>query len=573
MKNWFMAVRHADFDEIAKKHNISPFLARIIRNRDIIGDDAIDMYLNGTVKDMHDPHKLKDVDKAASLLFEAVTSGEKIFIVGDYDADGVCSSYILLKGLSYLGGNARVRLPNRVTDGYGINTVMIDEAVEWGAGIILTCDNGIAAFDETEYAKEKGLKVIITDHHEVPYEESKDEKKYIIPEADAVVDPKREDCDYPFSEICGCMVAYKLLQCIFETAGKGEELLPELLMFTGFATVEDVMGLRDENRIAVRNAIELMKTTENPGMKSLIDVTGIDRSKLSPYHIGFILGPCINASGRLDSANRALLMFTSDTYEEALPIAMELKELNDSRKELTERYLDKAVEIIESDPELGSDRVLVIHIPDCHESLAGIIAGRIREKYYRPVFVLTGENENVKGSGRSIEAYNMHGEMSRCAEFFTKFGGHKMAAGLSMNEKDIEGFREKINEYCTLTDDEMTEKMLIDIPLPVEYATMDLAKELSKLEPYGNGNRRPLFARKDLIPYDIKVLGKNRNTVKLKLRSGDHATGSAEAICYGDGDEIAASMKEKGKIDIAYEISINTYMDRSSVQLVIKDFR
>lgn len=573
MKNWFVTVRNADYDAIAEKFNISGILARIIRNRDIIGDDAINMYLNGKVEDMHDPHKLKDIDKAAGILSEAITSGEKIFIVGDYDVDGVCSAYILSKGLKYLGGEVKVRLPDRMTDGYGINNAMIDEAVEWGADIILTCDNGIAAFNETGYAKQKGLKVIITDHHEVPYEECGEEKKYIIPGADAVVDPKQEDCGYPFSEICGCMVAYKLMQCIFGSAGKGEELLSEFLMFAGFATVEDVMELKDENRIAVKYAINAMKTTDNPGMKSLIDVTGIDRSKISPYHMGFILGPCINASGRLDSAQRALRMFMSNTYEEAFPIAMELKELNDSRKELTERYLNKAVEIIENDSDLRSDRVLVVHMPDCHESLAGIIAGRIREKYCRPVFVLTGENENVKGSGRSVEAYNMHEEMSRCACFFNKFGGHKMAAGLSMNEKDIWDFRRKINECCTLTEADMAEKILIDIPLSLRYATMDLAKELSKLEPFGNGNRKPLFARKELIPYDLKVLGKNRNVVKLKLISMEKTDEKAEAICYGDGDEIVSSMKEKGKIDIVYEISINTYMDKSSVQLVIKDFR
>ena len=398
MKKWVVAAKRADFNAIAEKYNISPMLARIIRNRDVTGDDAISMYLNGTVKDMHDAGLLKDIDKAASMILSAVERGGKIFIIGDYDIDGVCSSYILKKGIAFIGGDVMVRLPDRIKDGYGMNKDMVDEALKWGADMILTCDNGIAANAEIGYAKERGLAVIVTDHHEVPFTEEDGEKRYVIPCADAVVDPKQEDCGYPYKEICGGMVAYKLMQRIFCECDRGEELLSELLMFAGFATVGDVMELKDENRIAVRFALEYMKTTKNYGMNALIDAVRIDRSSLTPYSIGFILGPCINATGRLDSAVRALDMFMSGTYEEAFKTAQELKSLNDSRKEMTELYKKQALDMIDKDASFKDDRVLIVHLPGCHESLAGIIAGRIRERFYKPVFVLTGEDDSVKGS-------------------------------------------------------------------------------------------------------------------------------------------------------------------------------
>lgn len=573
MKKWVVSAKRADFNAIASEFNISPMLARIIRNRDVIGNDAVSMYLNGTINDMHDPHKLKDIDKAAGLICDAIASGKKIFIIGDYDIDGVCSSYILLKGLKSIGGMATVRLPDRIKDGYGMNSDMVDEAYKWGADMILTCDNGIAAYSETEYAKSKGLTVIVTDHHEIPYEDEGTKKRYLIPPADAVVDPKQEDCRYPFKEICGGFVAFKLMQCVFELSGKGKELIPELLMFAGFATVGDVMELKDENRIAVKYALEHMKTTSNHGMNALIDAVKADRQSLTPYSIGFILGPCINATGRLDSADRALQMFMAGSYEEAYKTAHELKALNDSRKDMTELYKKMAIDMIDGSDEYLKDRVLVVYLPDCHESLAGIIAGRIRERYYKPVFVLTGGESSVKGSGRSIENYNMYEEMNKCSDLFIKYGGHKMAAGLSISETDIGEFRRRINEYCTLTEDEMIEKAVIDIPMPIRYADMKFAKELQRLEPFGNGNPRPLFAEKALIPSDIRILGKNHNTLKLKLRSSDIKGGSIDALYFCDADEMCSRLKETESIDVLYEIGINDYMGHESVQLIIKDWK
>ncbi len=565
-----VAAKRADFNEIAARFCISPVLSRIIRNRDVIGDEAIDMYLNGKVSDMHDPHLLKDADKAADMIYKAVKEGNKIFIIGDYDIDGVCSSYILLKGITFLGGEAMVRLPDRMTDGYGMNMGMVDEALRYGAGMILTCDNGISAAAEVEYANKKGIRVIVTDHHEVPYEDTDGVRNYILPPADALIDPKQSDCPYPYKEICGAMVAYKLLQCVFGLAGQGAELLDDLLMFAGFATVGDVMELKDENRIAVKHALNRMKVTDNKGMNCLIDVTGVDRSRLAPYHIGFILGPCINATGRLDSAFRALEMFNAETYEEALMAANELKSLNDSRKELTDHYRDEAVEMIDKAGR-EPDRVIVIHLPECHESLAGIIAGRLKEKYFRPSIVLTGTGDGVKGSGRSIEAYDMHAELTKCADLFIKFGGHKMAAGLSMHEKDIDELRTRLNGDCSLTEDDMTLKLVADIALPVGYATLDLAREIEKLEPFGTGNPRPLFACKDLKASDIKVFGKNRNVVKLKLISPDGTR--ADAVYFGDGDETENSLRSAGTVSVMYEIGIDRYMGNEKVQLTLKDWR
>lgn len=571
-KKWVVAAKKADFNVIAAKYDISPMLARIMRNRDVIGDEAINMYLNGTVEDMHDPYLLKDMDTAVMLIMDAINAGEKIFIIGDYDIDGICSAYILLKGIGLLGGTARVRLPDRTKDGYGMNKVMVDEASEYGASLIVTCDNGISAYEETEYAKDMGIKVLITDHHEVPYEETDGRKDYRLPHADAIVDPKQEGCDYPFREICGAMVAYKLIKALCDAMGTGSECLEEFLMFAGFATVGDIMDLKDENRIAVRYALKKMKTTENPGMKCLIDVTGTDRNRMTPYTIGFILGPCINATGRLDSANRALSMFMAGSHEEALNIALELKSLNDSRKDMTEKFKDEAIDMIDAG-DYDHDRILVVYLPDCHESLAGIIAGKLREKYGKPAFVLTRTEEGIKGSGRSIDCYDMYGEMTRCRELLDKFGGHKMAAGLSMKEENIDRFRKALNDNCILSEEEMQDKLTADIALPLSYATMKLAEELDKLEPYGKGNPKPLFAQKDLLVSDVKVFGKNRNVVKFKLRPKDGTCKDVDAVMFGEGDEIKTELEGKDTISAMYELDINEYMGNRSVQLVIKDFR
>ncbi len=573
MKKWVITAKRADFNEIAGRFGISPMLARIIRNRDIVGDDAINMYLNGSVKDMHDPYLLKGMDTAVMILMDTISDNGRIFIIGDYDIDGICSSFILKKGLESIGAKTEVRLPDRVKDGYGMNMDMVDEALSCNASLILTCDNGISAHEEIKYAKEKGLKVIITDHHEVPYEENNGMKEYRLPPADAIVDPKQEDCDYPFSGICGAMVAYKLMQCMFEAMGKGKELSDDLLMFAGFATVGDIMDLTDENRIAVSFALDRMKTTPNKGMECLIDVTGVDRNRMSPYTIGFILGPCINATGRLDSANRALDMFLTDSHEEALKIALELKSLNDTRKDMTEEFKKKAFETVENSEEYSDDRVLVIYMPQCHESLAGIIAGKLKEKYYKPAFVLTGAKDGVKGSGRSIDTYDMYGELTKCSAILDKFGGHTMAAGLSLKEENIDALRKALNDNCSLTEEEMQEKLSADMQLPLKYATLRLAEELDRLKPYGKGNTTPLFAEKNLTVSDLRVFGKNRNVVKLRLAPVGKNMPLLDAIMFGDGDEIEKEIKIGDKLAVMYELDINEYNGTRSLQLRIRDYK
>ena len=572
MKKWVVATKRADFNSIASRFAISPMLARIMRNRDIIDEVDINLYLNGTIKDMHAPSQLKDIDKAVDILREAVEANSKIMIIGDYDIDGVCASYILKKGLDYAGADTVVRLPDRVKDGYGLSSSMIDEAISLGISVIITCDNGIAASNEIRYAKDNGIIVVVTDHHEIPYVEKDGERKYILPMADAVVDPKQEDCSYPYKEICGAMVAYKLIQLILSSDLASDDLMKNLLMFAGFATVGDVMELKNENRIAVKHALKHMQVTDNPGMNALIDVTKLDRMHIAPYHIGFVLGPCINATGRLDSAMRALELFMAENYEEAVKIALELKELNDSRKDMTVYYTEKAIEMLETDEDYRTARVLVVYLPECHESLAGIIAGRIKEKYYKPTFVLTDSEGVVKGSGRSIEGYNMYEEMIRVSDCFIKFGGHMMAAGCSLEAKNIDKFRNRLNENCTMAAEDMIEKLVIDIAMPIDYATMNFAKEIGKLEPYGNGNSKPLFAQKNLTVKNIKVMGKNRNAVKLLLQSDSDIHTCVEAVCFGNADEIVNEISSKSTLAVAYEIGINEYMGQQNVQLILKDW-
>ena len=578
MKKWVVSAKRADFNEIAEKYGISPMLARIIRNRDVIGEEAITKFLHGTPEDLYEPKRMKDMEKAVELLTQAISAGQKIRIVGDYDIDGICASYILISGLMRCGANADVRLPDRIKDGYGINETIVEEAKRDGIGCLLTCDNGIAAREQIAFAKKSGMTVIVTDHHEIPYEEAQDGRRYLLPPADAIVDPKREDCSYPFKEICGAVVAYKLVTALYEVLGISSSELKALLPFAAFATVGDVMPLLDENRIIVKYGIEEMKVTSNAGLRALIDVTKTDRARLSPYHIGFILGPCVNATGRLDNAERALRLFLSGSEDEAVTLASELKQLNDDRKEMTQHYAQLASGLAEeSDKE---DQILVLYLPDCHESLAGIVAGRIKEQFYKPVFVLTRGEEGVKGSGRSIEAYSMYEEMVKCRDLFTKFGGHRMAAGLSMQEKDIGEFRRILNENASLSEEDLTEKVTIDIPMPVRYATKDFIRELELLAPYGAGNPKPLFAQKGLLVKNVQIVGKNRNAVKLKLEapaeSGEAKilgmASAVDGICFGDGEQIRKELLEKSIISIAYYPEINRYMGQESVQLIIQDY-
>ena len=570
MEKWFLTMKKADFSGIARKYNISPITARLIRNRDVIGDEAIDFYLNGTIADLYDGMLMQDMDKAVEILAEKIEEEKRIRIIGDYDIDGVNATYILQEGLSGLGAHVDTDIPDRIKDGYGLNIDLIDRALDDGVDTIITCDNGIAAADEIAYGKENGLTVIVTDHHEVPYVEMNGEKEYMLPRADAVVDPHRPDCEYPFKGLCGAAVAYKLIEALYNVKQRDPEDMDYLMENVAIATVGDVMDLTGENRIFVKQGLEMLKRTKNQGLKALIECTGIDTERLNTYHIGFVLGPCINASGRLDTAKRALELLNARTRREAVMLAEDLKALNDSRKEMTEKGVEEAVQMIES-TSLKDDKVLVVYLPDCHESIAGIIAGRIKERYYRPAFVLTKAEEGVKGSGRSIESYDMFAQMCRCRALFTKFGGHKLAAGLSLEEGNVERFRQTINALADLTEEDLQMKVSIDMLLPFPYITEQLIKELELLEPFGKGNTKPLFAERNLRVISPRIFGKNRNVLKCRLE--DASGNQMEAVYFGDVEACLKAMEEKHVMSFTYYPSVNEYMGRRTLQLTIVNYQ
>lgn len=573
MAQWFITAKKADFERNAKKFGISPVLARLIRNRDIIEDAEIEKFLNGKPEQLYDGFLLKDMDKAAALLSKRIEAEERIRIIGDYDIDGICASYILVTGLNGLGGKADAAIPHRIKDGYGLNESLIEETYKEGIKTIVTCDNGIAAAEQIAYGNSLGITTVVTDHHEIPFTEKEGKKEYRLPPAAAVIDPKREDCSYPFSGICGAVVAYKLIEALAKHMGRLEEMektLLELLEFAAFATIGDVMELRDENRILVKTGLQLMEHTKNKGLKALFLVTGLQGKKLSPYHIGFIAGPCLNATGRLDTAARALELLQEKDSAKAMQAAEDLKELNDARKELTAKGVEQAVEWVEN-TQAGREKVLVVYLPECHESLAGIIAGRIREKYGKPTFVLTKAEEEVKGSGRSVEGYNMYEKMSVCKELFTKFGGHKMAAGLSMKEENIVKLRKRLNEDCGLSEEDLEEKVHIDIALPLSYVTQEFVTELEKLEPFGMGNEKPVFAQKDITVLSEQILGKNRNVGRYKIK--DSAGDTYEMTYFGDVEAFGAYYREHKTIFITYYPSFNEYMGKKSIQIVMQNYK
>lgn len=595
MAKWMVAAKRADFDRIAEKYHITPVLARIMRNRDVTGDEEIEKFLHGDLEDLHDPFLMKDMERAAEIIMAKIKEEKTIRIIGDYDVDGICSSYILFTGLKELGGRADIVIPHRMKDGYGLNDHLIEEAAEDGIDTILTCDNGIAAAPQIRLARKKGMTVIVTDHHEVPFEDGEGGRKYLLPDGDAVVDPKQPDCQYPFKQICGGVVAFKLIQILFflfdmprKNKRRHQQLLDELLAFAALATICDVMELRDENRIIVKKGLELMSQTTNPGLKALLMVNGIEGRALSPYHAGFIIGPCLNATGRLDTALRALELFRAQDWKEAVTIAEDLKQLNDSRKQMTEEGVKEAVRQV-AETELSKDRVLIVYLPECHESLAGIIAGRIREKFGKPAFVLTKAEDGIKGSGRSIEAYNMYEEMTAVKELFTRYGGHKMAAGLSLpDEKAVEEFRRRLNENCRLTKEDFEEIVHIDVPMPLAYADRKFIKELSLLEPFGTGNPRPLFARKGISLLSGRKIGKSQNVGKYTI--ADEEGRQYEMIYFGDLEQFDLFLREKfgarlaeglyagrlaageAVISIAYYPDINSYAGRESIQIVMQHY-
>ena len=574
MEKWFVAMKKADFNGIAEKYQISPIIARLMRNRDVIGDEAIDFYLNGTVEDLYDGLLMKDMDRAVDILKEKIEEGKKIRVIGDYDIDGVNATYILQQGLAGLGADVDTDIPDRIKDGYGLNQMLIDRALEDDVDTIITCDNGIAAMSEIAYGKENGMTIVVTDHHEVPYLEENGEKKYLLPPADAVVDPHRADCEYPFKGLCGAAVAYKLVEVLYRVSGKSEQevehLQERLMENVAIATIGDVMDLVGENRVFVKKGLELLKTTKNEGLHALMQCTGVDTANLNTYHIGFVIGPCINAGGRLDTAKRALELLNASNRREAVTLAADLKELNDSRKEMTEEGVEEAVRQIESSS-WKDDQVLVVYLPECHESIAGIIAGRIKECYYRPTFVLTKGETGVKGSGRSIEAYDMFAEMSRCRELFTKFGGHKLAAGLSLEEEKVEVFRKRINELADLTEEDLQMKVSIDMRLPFPYINEELIRELKILEPFGKGNGKPLFAESKLRVIQPRIFGKNRNVLKCRLE--DQQGNQMEAVYFGEVEDCLRQMEKKQIMSFTYYPSINEYMGRRTIQLTIVNYQ
>ena len=569
MEKWVVAAKKADFNQIGQQFHIDPVIARLIRNRDVVGEEKIREYLLGTVEEIPSPWLMKDMEKAVDILERKIQQQAKIRIIGDYDIDGVTSTYILLKGLTRIGANVDTYIPDRVADGYGIHEHLIDRAGKDGIDTIVTCDNGIAAAAEIQMAKDKGMTVIVTDHHEIPYREENGERQVILPPADAILNPKQYDCPYPNKNLCGAVVAFKYITALYERFGVPEKELEDYYELAAIATVGDVMDLQGENRILVKEGLRRLKETKNPGLQELIRANALEDAKITAYHIGFVLGPCINASGRLDTAARSLQLLNAQTIEEAAKLAGDLTALNQSRKALTEKGKEEAIRLIET-TDLKNDRVLVVYLPDCHESLAGIIAGRLREKYHKPAFVLTRGETSAKGSGRSIESYSMYEELVKCADLMVQFGGHPMAAGLSIKEENIEAFRRQLNENCTLTEEDLRPKIVIDVPMPVSYITKELVEQISLLEPFGKGNTKPVFAQKALRVLDSSILGKNKNVVKVKLL--DPQGVPMEGIYFGEAEEFAGFLKEHDTIAVTYYPEINRFRGRESLQIIIQNY-
>ena len=569
MEKWMVYAKKADFQEIGRKFGIDPVIARLIRNRDVDGDEAIQSYLHGTLEELPSPWFMKDMDKAVEILRMKIAENKKIRIIGDYDIDGVTATCILLKGLKRLGAQADTCIPDRIKDGYGLHEQLIDQAAEDGIDTIVTCDNGIAAAGEIADARRRGMTVVLTDHHDVPFRDSENGREWIIPCADAVINPKQQDCSYPNKNICGAVVAWKLIWALYEKAGIDKSEILDFTELAAIATVGDVMDLQGENRIIVKHGLRRLSETTRPGLQALIRVNNLEGAEITAYHVGFVLGPCINASGRLDTATRALALLCTEDRQKAAKLAGDLYDLNQSRKAMTEQGKEQAINEIETES-INKDRVLVVYLPECHESLAGIIAGRIRELYHKPVFVLTKAENGVKGSGRSIEAYSMYEELVKCRDLLTQFGGHPMAAGLSMVEENIRQFRKKLNENCTLSENDLIPKVMIDVPMPISYLTEAFTEELKILEPFGKGNTKPLFAQKNLCVSKLRIFGKNRNVAKMILTD---ANGNwKDAVFFGEADEFGEFVSMHDTISVTYYPEINEYQGRRTLQVVIKNY-
>lgn len=585
MKKWMLYTKSADFYKIGKRFGVDPVIARIIRNRGLMTEQEIEKYLSGGLNDIQNPRSMKDMEKAVKLIREKIKAKKRIRIIGDYDIDGVSATYILYCGLKAAGAEADYAIPDRITDGYGINQNLIQKAYDDQIDTIVTCDNGIAAAEAIAFGKSLNMTIIITDHHEIPYEEKADgEKCYRIPQADAVVNPKQEDCGYGFDGICGAAVALKLIQVLYEESAIDKKEWEKFIEIAAIATIGDVMVLQNENRTLVKKGLESLRNSSNFGLNSLMKINTIDKNKVSAYHIGFVLGPCLNASGRLDTAQRAMELLLADTPEKADAAAQDLKKFNDSRKQMTTDAALQAFEMIEHSP-LKEDRVLIVFLPECHESIAGIIAGRIREKYYKPVLVFTRTAEGVKASGRSIEGYHMFEELSRCRDLFKKFGGHAMAAGLSMEEENIEILRQRLNQLTTLSVEDLIEKIHIDVPMPIDYITELLLEQFQLLEPFGNGNPKPVFAEKHIKILRMEQKGRERKILKMRIAN---KSCQMDAVYFGDipafeefvrnqfGEReinnLYSGKKNAVDMGILYYPSINEFMGNRTLQIVIQEY-
>ena len=564
---WMLQTKRADFNGLAMRLGVSPVAVRIMRNRGLLDEREMRKYLYGSLDDLYDPRQMKGMETAAGIIEKKLIEGKKIRIIGDYDIDGVCSTYILLKGFHRAAGNGQIdyEIPDRIRDGYGINESIIRQAAEDGIDTLVTCDNGIAALKEISIAKQLGMTVVVTDHHEVPV----DAYGQILPPADAVVDPKQDGETYPYHEICGAVVAWKLINVIYEDLGIPEHEWMELLEFAAIATVGDVMKLQDENRLIVKYGLKKIGSTKNTGLRMLVEKNNLDINNLSAYHIGFVIGPCLNAGGRLKSAKVALRMLLEQDPDRVSGLADELKELNDVRKDMTAKGETEAIEQVERF--YMSDKVLVVFLPECHESLAGIIAGRLREHFHKPSFVLTRGEQSAKGSGRSIEAYHMYQGLCEVSDLLVKFGGHPMAAGLSIEESDIDEFRRRLNENAKLTEDDFVPQIWIDVPMPFEYVNEKIVDELKGLEPFGQGNEKPLFAQKSLTIRNVRVLGKNRNVVKMNLVTN---TGHPfDGLLFADGDLFLEEQTGQNTIDMIYYPDVNEYNGTRTLQAIIKNYK
>lgn len=582
VEKWILQTKKAEFDEIAKKFNINPVVARVIRNRDVEGDEAIAEYLNTDINNLSSPWKFKNMDKAVDILKIKIAGENKIRIISDYDVDGICSGYILSKALSNLGADVDVVVPHRVNDGYGINENLIKDAKDAGVDTIVTCDNGIAATEQVDYAKSLGMTVIITDHHEVPFVEDGGEKKYVVPNADAVINHKQNDCEYPFKDLCGAMVAYQFMRALYESMDENPKNLESLLVYGAMATVCDVVPLKGENRTIVKTGLELIKTTKDVGINALMDACKISKDSIGSYHFGFILGPCLNASGRLDTAKRAVDLLNETDREKAMASARKLKELNDERKDITENGAKEAIEMAKD----SEDKILVLYLPNCHESVAGIIAGRVKEQYNKPTIVLVDSEDCVKGSGRSIDEYDMYENLSKVKDLFLKFGGHKMAAGLSIEKDNIDELRTRLNDSCELSDEDLMKKIWVDCELPFKFATFGLFNDLKKLEPFGVDNKKPIFAGKNIKVNRMKILGKEGKAIRLEMT--DESAYKMQGIMFNKSkrfmaflqkkfgqDEIDKAMKGEDneiKIMLLYYPNVNEFNGRQYLQLIIESF-